>query len=334
MFSGGELWLDTNVVLPLLAETLLDNPAERRYITIFRAALDAGIRLYATDGVIEELDGHLNVCLSFARTESSRWRARVPFLYAAYTLSGRPRGEFAGWLEQFRGPNRPLDDLREYLSEVHAIDRRNLKDEADAAPIELRAAVQEVWYEVHEQRRMRFGVEIDAQIMSRLVAHDVENCVGVMQLRRSTSTTPLGYHQWFLTLDKTALSLKRRVSDRLGREMPYSPALSPDFMAQYLRLGPVRMAIERELWASLPLLTDISRYEYVPKGLIEQADQLRQEIGGLDERAIRRRVRDRLDLLKLELGPEALAGIPGMEEQVMGRIGGAQATNADVSKIR
>ena len=97
-------------------------------------------------------------------------------------------------------------------------------------------------------------------------------------------------------------------------------------MAQYLRLGPVRTAVERELWATLPVLTDISRYEYVPKGLIDSADTIRAEMSGLDERIIRRRVRDQLDRLKLEQGPEALAGIRGMEELIMERIAASQDT--------
>lgn len=98
-------------------------------------------------------------------------------------------------------------------------------------------------------------------------------------------------------------------------------------MVQYLGMGSVRTAVERELWATLPVLTDISRYEYVPKELIETADTIRAEISGLDERVIRRRVRDRLERLKLEQGPEALAGIRGMEELVMERIAAAQDTD-------
>ena len=31
MFSGGDIWLDTSMILPLLAETLLDEPQDRYY---------------------------------------------------------------------------------------------------------------------------------------------------------------------------------------------------------------------------------------------------------------------------------------------------------------
>ena len=319
IFNGGELWLDTSVILPLLAETLLEEPAERRYTTIFRAALSAGLKLYVTGGVIEELDSHLNLSLACARTETKIWRTRVPFVFAAFMQCGRSRRDFVGWLEHFRGRSHPLEDIAEYLADVHAIDRRDIKAEANQAPSDLRVAVEEVWYAIHEQRR-KSDSEVDTSTMQKLVAHDVENCLGVIQLRHATTTSPLGYHQWYLTLDKTAFTLMKQVSGQLGHVGPDSPALSPDFMVQYLRLATVRTSVERELWVNLPLLTDVSRFEYMPKDLIDQADELRHEMADLDERIIRRRVRDRLDNMKLELGPAALAGIRGMEEQLMRQI--------------
>lgn len=319
IFTGGELWLDTSVVLPLFAETLLDDPAERRYTIILRAALDTGLKLYITPGVVEEVDSHLNNSLSCARTQTSSWRTRIPFVFAAYTLSGRGRAQFASWLEEFRGQRHPVDDLCEYLAEVHAIDLRSLQVEASSAHLELRAAVQEIWYEAHERRRGE-DEEMDPLKIARLVDHDVENCLGVIQLRKSTPTSPVGYRQWYLTLDRTAWSLRRELTERLGGNPPDSPALSPDFMTQYLRLAPVRMAVERDLWANLPLLTDISRYEYVPKELIDRADQIRRDIGYLGERVVRRRVRETLDEMKQERGPQALAGIQGMERELRGRI--------------
>ena len=91
-------------------------------------------------------------------------------------------------------------------------------------------------------------------------------------------------------------------------------------MTQYLRLAPVRTAVERELWANLPLLTDISRYEFIPKEFIERADEFRRDFGDLEERIVRRRIRDALDKMKQERGPEALAGIGGMEQRLSRKI--------------
>ncbi|MBB3043975.1 hypothetical protein [Nocardioides soli] len=189
LFSDGDVWLDTTVVLPLLAETLLFERAERHY-TVLRAALDAGLRLHVTDGVIEEVERHINRSLTFARTATDEWRSRVPFLYAVYASAGRSRTEFAGWAANFDGNMRPKDDVREYLADDFGVTHRNLKEESDAPPLELRSAVQEIWHESHDRRRARSGSDEDLDQITRLrlVAHDVENCVGVIALRKMSSS--------------------------------------------------------------------------------------------------------------------------------------------------
>ena len=313
MFTGGDLWLDTSAILPLLAETLLDDPHERYHAALIKAAKDAGLRLFVTDGVVEEVERHINRCVAFSRTGAQNWRGGVPFLATAYTLSGRARRGFMNWAELFRGPVSPEEDIRQYLYEMYGVERRNLLLEADAAPPELRIVVQEIWHEAHERRRLSPGAEeLDTPTRTRLVAHDVENTVGIIQLRKQISINPLGYRSWWLTLDKIALALHRELTSRLGPNAPASPAISPDFMSQYLRIGPLRTAIERELWTSLPIVTDISRYALFPKDLITRADELREAHEGLDESIIRRRVRDELNKAKLQRGPASMGGIQRM----------------------
>lgn len=317
MFSNGELWLDTSAILPVIAENLLEDATSRRYSAILRAAKDAGLRLFVTDGVVEEVERHLNRCLVFSRTPTSQWRSNVPFIYSMYALSGRARASFAGWVENFRGSSRPEEDVLEYLSEAFGVERRNLKEQEEQASIELRSAVQEVWFEAHERRRKSVrDEEVDGLTRHRLVAHDVENTVGVIQLRRGSSPSPLGYRAWLLTLDGVAFSLTDELKKHLGKDSPSSPAISPDFMTQYLRLGPLRAAIERELWVSLPILTDISRYDYLPKELVELADSVREEHGGIEERVLRRRVRDTLETAKVRRGPETLGGMRHMHDRL------------------
>ncbi|WP_165685577.1 hypothetical protein [Streptomyces sp. KO7888] len=316
LFSDGEFWLDTSIILPLIAETLVDDPASRHYTVIFRAALDAGIDLYVTDGVIEEVERHLNRCVMFSRSEANAWNGSTPFVYAAYAMDGRARNMFAGWLEDFVGDSRPEEDVREYLEDVHSIKRRNLTEECENASMEFWSAVQEEWSTVHERRRNSKSAQVDVFATQQLVAHDTENYVGVTMLRSKGSPNPMGYRQWFVTLDKEAFGLRKHLIDRLDSPPP-SPVLSPDFLSQFLRLGPLRSAIEREVRINLPVLTDVSRFDYIPKQLIEAADDLRADLEGKSERIIQRRVRDSLDKMRMRMGEEAAGGSYGMEKRVM-----------------
>ncbi|MFO5197566.1 hypothetical protein RCL06_24540, partial [Salmonella enterica subsp. enterica serovar Typhimurium] len=67
-----------------------------------------------------------------------------------------------------------------------------------------------------------------------------------MQLRKQAAMSPLGYRAWWLTLDKIAFGLQQSLKDRIGEGAPPSPALSPDFLTELLRLGPLRAAIEKD----------------------------------------------------------------------------------------
>src|SRR6185436_15909480 len=67
MFSHGEIWLDTTVVLPLFAEELVEDPGERLYSNMLVAARESGLKLHITDGVLEELDSHMQRGIAFVR---------------------------------------------------------------------------------------------------------------------------------------------------------------------------------------------------------------------------------------------------------------------------
>lgn len=322
VFSEGSVWLDTSAILPLIAETLVDVPERRYYTQMLQAAVDAGLDLYVTPGVIEEVERHLNKCVAFGHSTKDQWNGRVPFIYSAYILSGRASNQFLSWQDQIRGKVRPEEDVRDYLDEVFSIQERSLQEMAEGADIELRAAVQELWMEQHERRRGA-GDEhaTDPTTVARLVAHDVENTVGVLELRKDERSNPMGYRTWWLTMDKTALRIKSYLEDRLGQAAPSSsPALSPDFLSQYLRLGPLRVAIEKSHHVSLPVITDMSRLENVPRSLIELSDSIRVENAGLDERVLRRKVRDRMDSERTRQGTMSLRGITALEDEIKAQI--------------
>lgn len=322
VFWGGKIWLDTSAVLPLIAETLLDSPDHRHYTQLLRAASDAGLELLVTPGVIEEIERHLNLCAAFCHVPRDEWSGRVPFIYSAYIYSGRASGTFLSWLEGIRGRARPEDDVREYLHDLFSISEESLEELADSADPALRAAVKELWMEQHDQRRQSMDPgQMDPGTVARLVAHDVENTIGVLEMRKSESASPMGYRSWWLTMDRTALRIKSYLRDRMGSEAPTSsPALSPDFLSQYLQLGPMRASLERGDSVALPVILDVSHLENVPRALIDFSDEFRSNHAGVEERVLRRMVRDQMDEQRTRLGPVAAGGWNAMEKSITDRI--------------
>jgi hypothetical protein len=327
MFSDGDIWLDTSVILPLLAEELLDETS-RSHTHLLAAVQESGLRLHVTGGVVEELETHINRCLAWYRSigQGRPNYGEPPFLFSTFKLSGRSLDEFPNWLETFRGNRRPVEDVMDYLENVQGIDTASLNNEMNEAPLDLRSAVAEVWQEareVREKKKEALGIpRMDSERRNRLVSHDVENYVGLVRRRekRGERRSPFGYKSWWLTLDRIAFRMHQELVDRIDSKPPASPAISPDFMLNYLAIGPVRARLRKRTEESLPLMLNMSVLEAVPQDLLDLADTLRKELEGSPPHVVDRKIRDTLDDARMLLGPTAIAGEVGLTEDVKARL--------------
>ena len=310
LFSHGRVWLDTSIVLPAMAETLLRGE-QQRFSSLLRIAEDAGLELRVTPGVVEEVERHLHRSLVCQRTQEP-WAGRIPFMLSVYAASGEALADYPRWVEHFAGPGRPEDDIAEYLGDVFGVEIETLEAAAGEANEELRWAVQEIWQAAHERRR---GDELDPIALKRLIAHDVENYVGVIARRRHERDSAFGYTSWWLTLDPTAFAARRVLRERLTGSIPDSPVLSPDFLANNLAVGPIRGNVDKEAEGNMPILLDLGVQE-LPADLLAVATSVRKEASGLSERVIRRKVRDGIDRAKRRMGPIAQEGVAGMERAI------------------
>ena len=317
MFSHGQVWLDASIILPIMAEPLSDGPPGR-FTRMIEAARDAGIELFVTPGVLEEIERHMNRALTCMRMDYGRWVGSVPYLLERYVASGRPPAAFANWIETFRGEARPEQDIADYLKDQFDITTRSLENELDAAPLELRHALQQIWYDAHRRRRERKGIPLDEMVITRLVEHDVECYCGIIQLRSRERASPFGYSAWWLTVDRQAFDLKSRLRDAMIADPPDSPVLSADFMVNYLAFGPVRKMVGKTKEAHLPLLMELSTARELTPELFAEADKLREELKDLPDRVVRRRIRDYLDRARRSLGPIATAGVGDLVDELLG----------------
>jgi hypothetical protein len=327
IFADGDIWLDTTVVLPLFAEDLLD-PGSRSHAHMLQAVRESGSRLHVTEGVVEEITSHIHRSRGYYRALSDQrdLYGTAPFLLSCYQLSGRGPSDFERWLETFCGTSRPNDDIIDYLFEFFGIEVTSLEEDASQADPVFRAMVGEIWHESRDQRdrkAMALGIEpTDPGIRARLVAHDVENYVGVVmrRTRRGERKSAFGYKSWWLTLDGTAFRVHRELMDRLTEKPPASPAISPDFMLNYLAVGPVRGRLSRRTEETLPLMLNMSILDAVPKSLLDLADALRKELVDLPPHVVRRKIRDTLDEARLLIGTQGRAGEQGLSDEVKQRL--------------
>lgn len=321
IFSDADIWLDTSVVLPLIAEELLD-PSARNHTALLQAAHEAGLRLHVTLGVIEEVAFHLKRCRSYANAISRQGaHGDPPFLYVAYKMSGRDLAEFSRWLSNYLGAD-PESDVLEYFEEVHHIRETDLKDLANKADINYRAAVAEIWHEKRDrkdQRMVALGLDpMDVQTRTRLIDHDVESYVGIVMRRteRRERRSAFGYKSWWLTLDGTAFKVNQVVKHEIDGSVPPSPAISSDFMINYLSVGPIRSRISKRSEKMLPLMLNMHALDAVPNDLLALADEIRADLADLPPRVVRRKIKETLEDARKLLGPVTAAGDIGLTEAI------------------
>lgn len=321
MFSHGQLWIDATVLLPLVAETLLTDEGEHgRFTRMIEAARDAGLELFVTPGVVEEVERHMSRSLTCAEMAYEKWEGDIPYLLDRYIQSGRPVFSFDTWLENFRGNERPLDDLLAYFGEL-STHRRSLEMERDSSSPELRAALEQIWNEKHRRRRDRVGSRIDDATIIKLVNHDVECYTGVVHLRTQQHVSPFGYSAWWLTTDRQAFDLKDSLRQKMSVEPPDSPVMTADFMVNYLAFGPVRKKVAKSKEAQMPLLMMVRSTKHLTQEILGQPERLRAEMKDLPERMVRRRIRDHLDRARRSIGPTAMAGMGNADDVAELRVG-------------
>lgn len=265
-----------------------------------------GLKLRATPGVIEEIERHLNLCRHYLRVDN--WLGRVPYVYQRYALAGGKALYFNGWLEQFHGEFRPLDDLALWLAEVAGIEASD-PPSFDALPNDFVSEIRQYWQDIQEERR-REGGSLHAY---RLAEHDIENYLSVIAERRiELGKSLLGYTSWLVTMDSAAWRLLSKLSPQSADVVKHSPVISLDFLLKYLSFGPRRDKVESIRKGHTRVFTS-TLYESIPPDLIEAAEQVRANCHGLSERLVQRRVRDELDRRKMSAGSVQQAGLDGLD---------------------
>lgn len=302
LFSDANLWLDTSAVLPLIAEQAFPT-SDRPFSEMMTQAKRSGIKVVITHGILQEVERHLALCRTYLY-KAKEWEGRVPYVFQRFIIAGRRRETFLGWLENFVGSHRPLDDIGDFLKEsagvqvVDPLSGHNLD-------LEMVNEIREYWHETQERRRRDTASALNSY---RLAEHDIENYISVLTERKSSrSRSPLGYTSWLLSLDSAAWNLRSSVSGSAAKSIVHSPLISVDYLLKNLSFGPRRDQISSASGYARAFQPII--YESISPSLISAAEKIRESCGGLEDRLIQRRIRDGIDKQRMELGEIQKAGL-------------------------
>lgn len=305
LFSNAVIWLDTSVILPLIAEQAY--PSEDRPFTdMMIQAKRSGIRLVMTFGILEEVESHLHLCRTYI-LKHREWESRVPYVYQRYVMAGKRHDTFTSWLGNFMGDHRPLDDLIDSLNDLGKIEVEDptTYQELDQGMV---SEIKSYWHEVQDRRR---GENTSWFNSFRLADHDIENYLSVLAERKNDrANSGFGYRSWLMSLDSAAWYLRTKVTEGTAKFIGHSPLISVDFLIKYLSFGPRRDQVSASGGYSRAFQPSI--YESVSPELIAAAEQIRETCGSLPERQIQRRIRDGMDKQRMKMGDVQKTGLEGM----------------------
>lgn len=97
--------------------------------------------------------------------------------------------------------------------------------------------------------------------------------------------------------------------------------MSPDFLVNYLAVGPVRKRLAKKSESSLPLsISDMTPLDLLPPELLDSAEAVRDRMKDMPEHLIRREVRDTLDKGRRRVGPLAQGGLDSLMQDLRGAV--------------
>ena len=134
--------------------------------------------------------------------------------------------------------------------------------------------------------------------------------------RREQRWQAFGYKSWWLTLDGTAFKVGKVLKLELNGSVPPSPAISSDFMINYLSVGPIRSKLTKRSGKMLPLMLNMHALDAVPPDLLELADEIRADLAGLPSWVVRRKIKETLEDARRLLGPITETGEVELTEEI------------------
>ena len=92
--------------------------------------------------------------------------------------------------------------------------------------------------------------------------------------------------------------------------------MSPDFLANYIAMGPTRSRVSKETESGIPVAMLEVLPTHVPAELIQIADSIRKDVAQSNERLVRRKLRDALDVVRRRPGEFTAGGFAKIRDNI------------------
>jgi len=264
MASKLVIYVCTSILVPALSEYYLANENKRHW-NLLKGAHQAGIKLYISDAIINELKNHFLMLrnkydTSFRNNEQFYLSSEAETMYIEdimlrayfYAKSKNEVFNFEDFLSNFVDPDLKTakDDLITYLKAEFGIkyfNDRSLK------------------IKVSEEEHFRLTERLKENKSPQKAETDSKIILSIYKLREknneTTSSGIFGYKTWWLSKDSTTF---KAVTDVFGDKYPVSCYIRPDFLYNYITLAPKKPEVDEMYKEIFPSLLGVNLSFHLP----------------------------------------------------------------------
>lgn len=269
MASKMVIYVCTSILVPALSEYFLQ-PENRRHWNLIKGAQQAGIKLYISDAIIDELKHHFYMLKNkydnfFRNNEHIYLNSESETLYIDeimirayfYAKAQKKVYSFEDFLSNFIDPDLKTvkDDLIGYLKAEFGINYFN--DES-------------LKIKISEDEHIRLTEKLQEHKSGKKAETDSKIILSIYKLREKNNETAssgiFGYKTWWLSKDSTTY---KAVSDLFGDLYPVSCYIRPDFLYNHIALAPKKHEIDELYKEVFPSLLGVNLSFHLPQEVTE-----------------------------------------------------------------
>ncbi len=279
MASKMIVYVCTSILVPALSEYYLQEE-NRRHWNLLKGAHQAGIRLYISDAIIDELKHHFYMIKNkyetlFKHNEHIYLNSEAETLYIYeiiirayfYAKARKKVYLFDDFLSNFIDPDLKTvkDDLISYLKSEFGI--TYLNDEA-------------LKINISEEEHVKLTERLQENKSLKKASTDSKIILSIYKLREKNNETAtsgiFGYKTWWLSKDSTTY---KAVSDVFGDKYPVSCYLRPDFLYNHIALAPKKHEIDGLYKEVFPSLLGVNLSFHLPHEVTDFVQERIAEYG-------------------------------------------------------
>jgi len=278
MASKLSIYVCTSIIIPAFSEYYLDEQNKRHW-ALLKGAQAAGIRLYISDPIIDELVHHFRMLKtkyegSFKKEESIYLENELQMLYIEEIMlrsyfHAKAQGKVASfydYINNFCDPkmNNPKDELIDFLKDqfdITYITDSNQHITINKQEHGLLSA------KLNEQKKSANKAKTDAKIILSIYKLREKN-------NESSNAGIFGYKTWWLSKDTTTYLA---VQELFKGKYPVSCYIRPDFLYNHIALAPKKTEVDDFYKQVFPSLLGVNISFHLPKEVTTYIQEKIQE---------------------------------------------------------